>query len=152
MGRIVWCPIEDEAITNAAGTTDIFELTAVTNKIRLLAWRFESDAVAAESLRLQLLRRTTQGTGGTNGTEVKGDTDDGAILGVCVFDVTTTQGTPGDILANYRWEQLGPIGEVYTPEMAIVIDPGASETLSLFLAAAPATDSNISGYVCWEEI
>jgi len=152
MGRVVWCPIENEAFTNAAGTSDIFELTAVGNKIRLLGWRFESDEVSAESLRIRLVRRTTQGTGGTPGVEVLNDTDDGAITGVCLFDVTTTQGTIGDIIANYRWEQLGPLGEIYTPEMAPKIDPGNAETLSLFLAAAPTTDTNLSGYVCWEEL
>lgn len=127
-------------------------MTASGNKLRLLAFRFESDATTAESVRLRLLRRSTQGTGGTAGTEVKADEDDGGITAACVFDVLTTQGTGGDVLAAYRWEQLGPLAEVFTPEMAPVVDPGGVETISLEIAAAIPTDSSVSGYVVWEEI
>ncbi len=150
MGRIVRCPIENRTLANADGVLDIFEIVAgANNKLKVHKYRIESDAVAAESVRIRLVRRSTTGTGGVAGVEVKNDEDDGSITGACSFDVTTP-GTVGDILCAFRWEQLGPLTELDTPEIQIPISEGGR--LCLEVAAAIPTDSAISGFVVWEEI
>lgn len=150
MGRIVRCPIENRTIGNADGVLDLFELIAgANNKLKLIGFRFESDAVAAESVRLRLVRRSTTGSGGVAGVEVENDEDDGAITAACSFDVTTA-GTVGDILGAYRWEQLGPLEEKFIPEEMIMVQEGGR--ICLEVAAAIPTDSAVSGYVVWEEI
>jgi len=149
MGRTVWCPFEDEIIGSGGGSTDIFEIVATSsNQVRLLAWRLESDAVAADSIPMRLLRRQSAGTGGSAGVPVKGNPNSSGITSSCNFNVTTTQGTASDIFAAFRWEQLGPEAEIYTPEMDVISD--VSGVISLELVTAPAS-SKVSGYVCWEE-
>ena len=150
MGRIVRCPIENRTIANSDGVLDIFELIAgANNKLRLHNFRFESDAIVAESVRLRLVRRSTTGSGGVAGVEVQNDEDDGSITAACSFDVTTP-GTIGDIIAAFRWEQLGPLELPDLPEDFILVEEAGR--LCLEVAAAIATDSAISGHVVWEEI
>jgi len=150
MGRIVRCPIENRVLANADGVLDIFELVAgANNKCLLHSFRFESDEIAAESVRLQLCRRSTTGTGGVAGVEVLNDEDDGAITASINFDVTSP-GTIGALLTGYRWEQLGPVEELFIPEDRIVVAEGGR--LCLNVVAAFATDTSISGHIVWEEI
>jgi len=150
MGRIVRCPIENRTMANSDGVLDIFELIAgANNKVKIHNFRFESDEVSAESVRIRLVRRSTTGSGGIAGVEVKNDEDDGAITAACTFDVTTP-GTVGDILGAYRWEQLGPLESADIPEDFLKLQEGGR--LCLEIAAAIPTDSAISGHIVWEEI
>lgn len=150
MGRIVRCPIENRTIANADGVLDLFELIAgANNKLLLHEWEFTGDATSGEIVRLRLVRRSTTGSGGVAGVEVKNDEDDGAITAACSFDVTTP-GTVGDILGAYQWEQLGPRQKLYTPELRIPVQEGGR--ICLEVVAAIPTDSNISGEVVWEEL
>ena len=104
-------------------------------------------SIAAVLLEVTLLRLSAVGSVGAAVTEVKLDTDDGAITGsVRVGD--TTPGTPGDVLAGYQWEQLGPVGMIYTPEMRPVIE--VSTGIALVCNTADAFE--MSGWICWEEI
>jgi len=151
MGRIVRCPIENRTLAAADGVLDIFELIAGTaNKCLLHSFRFESDEIAAESVRLQLCRRSTTGTGGIGGVEVLNDEDDGAITASVNFDVTSP-GTIGALLTAYRWEQLGPIEEIFIPEDRPVVDLNGGR-LCLNVVAAFPSDTVISGHIVWEEI
>ncbi len=147
MGRMVMAPLNSITIGSDA-TQDLWSLmAAVTNKLVLHGWEISSDAIAATLLEVTLLRLATVGSVGNAVTEVKLDTDDGAITGsVRVGD--TTPGTPGDVLAGYQWEQLGPLGMIYTPEMRPVIE--VSTGLALVCNTADAFE--MSGWVCWEEI
>lgn len=147
MGRIVQAPFNGITIGSDA-TQDLWSLmAAATNKLILHGWEISSDAIAATLLEVTLLRLSAVGTIGADVTEVKLDTDDGAITGsVRVGD--TTPGTPGDILAGFQWEQLGPLGMIYTPEMRPVIE--VSTGIALVCNTADAFE--MSGWVCWEEI
>ncbi|KKN49382.1 hypothetical protein LCGC14_0643580 [marine sediment metagenome] len=147
MGRMVQAPFNSVTI-GADATQDLWSLmAAATNKLILHGWEISSDAIAATLLEVTLLRLSAVGSGGAAVTEVKLDTDDGAITGsVRVGD--TTPGTPGDILAGYQWEQLGPLGMIYTPEMRPVIEVSTGIALVCNTAAA----FEMSGWVCWEEI
>ncbi len=111
----------------ADATQDLWSLmAAATNKLILHGWEISSDAIAATLLEVTLLRLSAVGSAGATVTEVKLDTDDGAITGsVRVGD--TTPGTPGDILAGYQWEQLGPLGmigiiQMFTYQIAKQLD------------------------------
>lgn len=147
MGRMVIAPINSITI-GADATQDLWSLmAAATNKLLLHGWEVSSDSIAAALLELTLLRLSAVGSAGAGATAVKLDTDDGAITGTCrVGD--TTPGTPGDILAGFQWEQLGPLGMIYTPEMRPVIE--VSTGIALVCNTADAFE--MSGWVCWEEI
>ena len=147
MGRMVMAPINSIAI-GADATQDLWSLmAAATNKLILHGWEISSDSIAAVLLECTLLRLSAVGSVGAVATAVKLDTDDGAITGIArVSD--TTPGTPGDILAGFQWEQLGPLGMIYTPEMRPVIE--VSTGIALVCNTADAFE--MSGWICWEEI
>ena len=147
MGRMVQAPLNSITI-GADSTQDLWSLmAAATNKLILHGWEISSDSIAAALLEVTLLRLSSVGSAGAAVTEVKLDTDDGAITGsVRVGD--TTPGTPGDVLAGYQWEQLGPLGMIYTPEMRPVIE--VSTGIALVCNTADAFE--MSGWICWEEI
>jgi len=132
----------------ADATQDLWSLmAAATNKLILHGWEIYSDAIAATLLELALVRLSAVGSAGATATEVKLDTDDGAITG-SVRTGDTTPGTPGDVLAGFGWEQLGPLGIIYTPEMRPVIE--VSTGIALVCDTADAFE--MSGWVCWEEL
>ena len=147
MGRMVQAPLNSITI-GADATQDLWSLMAAsTNKLILHGWEITSDAIAATLLEVTLLRITAGGSGGTALTEVLLNTDDGAITGIARAG-DTTPGTPGDILAGFQWEQLGPCGQIYTPEMRPVIE--VSTGIALVCNTADAFE--MSGWICWEEI
>jgi len=132
----------------ADATQDLWSLmAAATNKLKLHGWEITSDSTSAVALEVALLRLSAVGSGGAAATEVKLDTDDGAITG-SVRTGDTTPGTPGDILQGFAWEQLGPLGVIYTPEMRPVIE--VSTGIALVCDTSDAFE--MSGWVCWEEL
>jgi len=150
MGRMVMAPINSETVTSDA-TQDLWSVVAAsTNKIVLHGWEITSDAISATLLEVTLQGVTGHGSGGnTTVTEVKLDTDDGAITASANLR-NTTPGTPGGIgvLAGFQWEQLGPLTQIYTPEMRPVIEVSTGIALTCNTAAA----FEMSGWICWEEI
>lgn len=149
MGRIYYAPIESITV-GTGGNDDIFELgTGATVKARLLGWEINSSAVAAAALELRLLRASTAGSGGAAASENEADPTNSVTAGVTVTVNNTTPGTGGEVLQHFGWEQLGPLGQVYTPEMAPIIGP--SSYLVLNLITAPAT-FECNGWICWEEL
>ena len=147
MGRMVVAPLNSVTI-GADATQDLWSLYAAsTNKLILHGWEITSDAVAATLLEVTLMRGSAVGSGGAALTEVKLDIDDGAITGIARAG-DTTPGTPGDILMGFQWEQLGPLGMVYTPEMRPVLE--VSTGIALVCNTADAFE--MSGWICWEEI
>ena len=148
MSRVNYVPFDDIQVTTDADQ-DVWLLSAITNKIILHGFEMTSEAIAAENIDLRLVRRSAAGTGGAAATEVPGATDDGAILGV-VTQLVTAPGTIGDILQGWKWEQLGPLQMIYTPEMRPVIDAGAF--IGLNIQSALAGTTGWSGWVAWEEI
>lgn len=151
MGRIVYCPLPKLSVTNDADQ-DIWELAAPSgNKLRLLGWEVTSASLVAEALSLRLLFGTASGSAGsTTPIEVNADNgDDATIVGV-VETLNTTPGTDGGVIQTFQWEQLGPLGMVYTPEMAPVVD--VSTYIKLNLETALGGTTIMDGWLCWEEI
>ena len=146
MGRMVQAPLNSLTV-GADATQDLWSLmAAATNKLILHGWEISSDAVAATLMEVTLHRISATNTGSAV-TEVKLDEDDGAITGI-VLSVGTTISTSTAILAGYQWEQLGPLGMIYTPEMRPVIE--VSQGIALICNTADAFE--MSGWICWEEI
>jgi hypothetical protein len=131
----------------ADATQDLWSLmAAATNKLILHGWEVTSDAVAATLMEVTLHRISATNSGSAV-TEVKLDEDDGAITGI-VLSVGTTISTSTAVLAGFQWEQLGPLGQIYTPEMRPVIE--VSQGIALICNTADAFE--MSGWICWEEI
>ena len=147
MGRMIICPLDSVTI-GADATQDLWSLmAAATNKLLLHGWEITSDAIAATLLEVRLQFITSVGSGGSTETEAKLDVDDGAITG-SVRSGDTTPGTGATVLKGFQWEQLGPLGLVYTPEMRPVIE--VSQGIALNCSTADAFE--MSGWVCWEEL
>lgn len=147
MGRIYYAPFDDIQITVDADQ-DIWELGPVTNKAILHGFELTSSAIAAEMLDLRLVRRSTTGNGAAV-VEVQRNPDDSAQLAV-VEQIALVPGTIGDILLGFKWEQLGPLQFIPTPEMRPVVDAGTFICLNIQSALAGTT--GMSGWLCWEEV
>ena len=146
MGRMVQAPLNSLTV-GADATQDLWSLmAAASNKLILHGWEISSDAIAAALMEVTLHRISATNTGAAV-TEVKLDEDDGAITGI-VLSVGTTISTSTAILAGYQWEQLGPLGMIYTPEMRPVIE--VSQGIALICNTADAF--KMSGWICWEEL
>lgn len=147
MGRVVYQELKALSVP-ADATCDVWSLVAAsTNKVKLLGWELSSNATTAAIIDVNLHRVTAVGSGGSAATEEKADEDDGAITaGVRTLD--TTPGADGGGLQGYQWEQLGPLGHVYTPEMA----PISEVSEGFALTWNTATAATCSGWICWEEI
>lgn len=150
MGRMVMAPLNSITISSDA-TQDLWSLMAgAANKIKLHGWEITSDKIVATLLECTLQGITAHGSvGGAAVTAVKLDTDDGAITANAAAGYTTPGAAGGiGILAGFQWEQLGPLGMIYTPEMRPVIELSTGIALTCNTAAA----FEMSGWICWEEI
>ena len=147
MGRMVYTQIDVTLASDA--TQDIWSLMAPAgNKLVLHGWELTSTAVAASVIDINLHFISAVGSVGATATEVKADNgDDGTIIG-SVRTEDTTPGTPSGALMSYSWEQLGPVGHIFTPEMRPVIDISTGIALTCNTAAT----STLSGWICWEEL
>ena len=149
MGRMIVGAFDNIAVTTDADQ-DIWTLGAgANNKIKLHWFELYSAQTGAENLRLQL-RRVSEAGGGAAVTEAKLDEDDGAITGNLTTLDTIPDATPGDVLAGYQWEQLGPLIFQPTPELRPILQE--SGIVALHLQTALAATINMSGFVVWEEI
>ena len=147
MGRMYIQQID--STTGGAANEDIWSLVAgAADKIILHGWELTSAAIAAALVEVNLHRVTAVGSGGSASTteEKLDETDSANTAGVRVND--TTGGADGGGLAYYQWEQLGPLGQVYTPEMR----PVCQETDGVALTLVTASAITVSGWICWEEI
>ena len=147
MGRMVYCPLDD--VITASANQDIFSLMAgANNKIILHGWEISSNAIAAAIIAITLRRLTAVGSVGAAGVPEMLNEDDTSTISGGVRTGDTTDGTESQTLQSFQWEQLGPLGMVYTPEMRPVIEPSGG----LALNTADATGFTMSGWICWEEI
>lgn len=133
-----------------SASSDVFELVNSANcAVRLHSFRLTSNKTTAEILRVQLLRRTTTGSGGAALTARALHEPDSAQI-TSITRSVGTPGTGGDVLDAWQWEQLGPLEFRPTPaEMPIV---AVSGRICVFLPAAPGSSSNLSGKIVWEEL
>ena len=147
-GRIVYAPIAGASM-GADATLDVWNVIGTSAiRIRLLGFEVTSDSIVAALTTLTLGFASTVGTGGSALTEQHADdAKTTTILGAAATDAETP-GTDAGRIMGWQWEQLGPIGHIFTPEMAPI--SAAAEGFSLVQTTADAWVA--SGWICWEEI
>jgi len=150
MGKIVYQQLLGLSVT-ADATQDVWSLMAGASS-PLLLWGFEltSDAVASLIIECDLHRITAAGSGGAaSTTESLRDTRQSAPTGnMRTLDTTPGAATAGGGLHAWEWEQLGPVGIVYVPEMRPRIEVNTGVAFGWLTPSA----SVVSGWVCWEEL
>ena len=118
------------------------------NKIKIHGFSMTSADIAAEIIACEFHRITAVGSGGSaSSTEELADEFDSAVT-ASIRTLDTTPGADGGGLMAWEWEQLGPIGHVWTPQMQITSKVSEGFAFS-WLTAVAAT---LSGWVCWEEL
>lgn len=147
MGRIVFQKINLTLASDA--TQDIWSLIAgSTSPVVLHGFELTSSAIASTILDIDLHRITAAGSGGTaSTTEELADEKFGAVTG-SIRTEDTTPGASGGDLMGWQWEQLGPMGHVYTPETRPIAAPTDGFAMGCFTAATPT----LSGWIIWEEL
>ncbi len=148
MGKIYTAPI-DIADAGTDADQDIFVLaTGASEKAILYGFEIYSSIIAAASLKLELVRRSGAGTGGTAVTAEDIDQAQDATATAALTTDAETPGTGIAVLKNYHWEQLGPLQYWPTPEMREKVD--VSGFIALNLLTNPV-NAAFGGWVCWEE-
>ena len=146
MGRIVYQDI-DLSVT-ADATQDVWSLMANSSEpITLHGFELTSADVAAEIIELHLHRISAVGSGGSaSTTEELADEKFSAVTG-SVRTLDTTPGTDAGLLMRWQWEQIGPVGIIFTPEMR----PISKVSEGFALTWDTATAATVAGWICWEE-
>lgn len=132
----------------ADSSVDIWSILAsATSLVRLHGFELYSNAIAAAMIDVDLHRISAVGSGGAaSSTEELLDERFTAVT-ASLRTLDTTIGTLAGGLMGYQWEQLGPIGHIFTPEMRPLSK--VSEGFALTLNTATAFIA--SGFVAWEE-
>jgi hypothetical protein len=129
---------------------NIWALTAGSaDKIVVHEIMLTSAATTAEILNITLRRETTAAAG-TTVTPSENDEGNTTTTTATMITLDLTPGTPGDVLANWQWEQLGPLHYLPTPETRPVIQE--SGILVMHLGTALAATTAMSGWVVWQEL
>jgi hypothetical protein len=149
-------------VAYANSAQDLWQITASTTaSILIHSWRLTvvpalTSGVAQDlRMNLQILLRSTAGTGGTAVTPVAVNKRNSvAATSTWTRTVVTTQGTAGNIISGDEVSVIVPYERIYTPDQRLVLPAAASGSyLSLFLATAPGTGpTNWSSEVYFEEI
>ena len=147
MGRIVYQ--EFNALSAPASTHDVWSIIAGSaNKVLIHGFELTSNAVAAAIIDINFHRISAAGSGGSaSATEELRDEVDSAVT-AAVRTLDTTPGTASGPLMAWQWEQLGPVGVVFTPEMR----PISLVSEGFALTWSTATAATVSGWLSWEEL
>ena len=149
MGKIVYGALVGVSITSDADQ-DIWNLVVAGGaRIKLHGFELTSDTLVAELVSLSLVRVSTAST--TTGAAITPQVRDGAdgALAGSLRAGDTVPGTPAGNLMGWQWEQLGPVGVVYTPEMRPISTTSTSNGFALHCHTSVAM--TVSGWECWEE-
>lgn len=158
-GLMYTAQFSNVSVTNAV--QDIWQVTAaVTASVLIHSWRVTvvptiTSGVAQDvRINLQILNRSTAGTGGTAVTPVAvNKRNSTAAVSAWNRTVVTTQGTAGNIISGDQVSIIVPYERIYTPDQRVVLPAAASGSyISLFLTTAPGAAYNVSSEVYFEEI
>lgn len=158
-GLMYTAQFSNVSVTNAV--QDIWQVTAaVTASVLIHSWRVTvvptiTSGVAQDvRINLQILNRSTAGTGGTTVTPVAVNKRNSvSAVSTWTRTVVTTQGTAGNIISGDQVSIIVPYERIYTPDQRVVLPAAASGSyISLFLTTAPGAAYNVSSEVYFEEI
>ena len=144
------------SITNAV--QDVWEIAAAAGVSIIVHWikltvepTITSGVAQDVRARLQLVERSTAGTGGAaitpSGVHPRNTV---AATAVTTRTVVTTQGTIGDIKWGDSVSIIVPDEKIWTPDVRMPVSGGLR--LCLFLTTALGAAYNASSTICWEEI
>lgn len=145
------------SITNAV--QDIWEIQNSANCGIILHWftltiepTITSGVAQDVRARLQVLERSTNGTGGSAVTPAGVHPRNSIASATTAVNrtVVTTQGTAGDIHWSDSASIIVPWEKIWTPDTRIPLQP--SGKLCIFLTTALGAAYNASSTICWEEI
>ncbi len=147
MGRVVYQQIDIVIASDA--TQDLWSVLAGSaSPIKMLGWELTSAAIAATLIDINFHRISAVGSGGASlSTEELADEKHSTVT-ANVRTEDTTVGTDGGGMMSYQWEQLGPVGHIWTPEMA----PVAKLSEGFAVTCNTAVIATLSGWICWEEM
>jgi hypothetical protein len=141
------------SITNTPTTSDIIEcLTGTTNPITIHKIAMTCRSVTtSEFYPVQLIKRTSGGTGGSAGTVVpKADINTRSAALTTTLGRTTTVGTASTVYEDWDWNIVIPFEET-NGKMALEIEIPAATRFSFFLNAQLAGTRIFDGYIDFEE-
>ena len=135
-----------------SAVADLLEgLTATGNPITIHRVEVSDDAIALEQLRLQLLIRTTAGSGGTSVTARAKSPLNSRASATTWNRTVTTPGTAGNPLHNgWRWGQVWNFDYVLG-KSELVIEIPAATRFAFALLAAPGSAKSVSASIDYEE-
>lgn len=147
MGRIVYQDLA-MVIASAANQDLVSVVGTAAVRIRMHSWELTSEAIAADLLNLKFHRITASGSAGALSTteELADEADSPSVAVVRTED--TTPGADGGSIMSYRWEQLGPVGHVWTPETR----PTSLVSQGFAITCETAVVATLGGWICWEEV
>lgn len=148
MAKFYVAPI-DIADAGTDADQDIFVgAVGASEKVDLIGFIIHSDKTAAAPIKLELVERSTGGTGGTAITEEDKDRAQDSVSTCAITTDVETPGTGTAVFENFIYEQLGPLEYKPVPEERYTFD------VSTFFALNSLTswvNAAIGGSVCWME-
>lgn len=141
------------SITNTPTTSDIIEcLTGATNPITIHRIELYCKSVTTtEFIPVQLLKRTSAGTGGSGGTIVpKADINTRSAALTSNVGRVTTVGAASTVYGEWDWNLVIPFDEVHG-KMAMEIEIPAATRFSFFINTQLAGTRVFDGYIDFEE-
>lgn len=149
MGLMYSAAFENATVTDAAQDL-LFLATSSSVPLLIHSIRISAGVTTDVRARIQLIRRSTAGSGGTGITaqELFGRNTVSAAT-TCTHS-RTTPGTAGDVLAAEQWSLLVPFEFLPTPEMRVQVP--VSGFIGLHLVAGTGASRSMSGQVIFEEL
>lgn len=143
-GQAYTLTVENLTVPASAGATP-FDLVTVgtSSSVPLLLQRVvvTANATAASIQRVQLLRRSTAGTGGTSCTPFATNGGSSGTSTTCNYLVVTTAGTAGNPMDSQQWNEFAPYE--FNQKPAGILVP-VSSFISVALMALPGTTYSAS--------
>lgn len=154
-GLMYTSQFDNVTVTNAS--QDIWELVAAAGVSVMVHWikvtfapTITSGVAQDVRVRLQLVERSTTGTGGSAVTPVGINPRNTVAAATTTTRTVTTPGTIGDIRWSDQPSVIVPFELIFTPDTRMPIQGGGR--LCLFLAAAPGQTFVTDSTICFEEI
>lgn len=149
MGLMYSAPFENVTITDAAQDI-VFLATSSSVPLVIHSFRVSAGVTTDVRARIQVVRRSTAGSGGTGITPSASYGRNTVSAATTATYARTTPGTVGNVLHAEQWSLLVPFEWLLTPEMRIQVP--VSGFVGLHLAAGTGASRVMSGSVTFEEL
>lgn len=148
-GLIYSAGFENVTFTDAAQDL-LFLATSSSVPLKVHRIRLTSAVITDVRMRIQIVRRSTAGSGGTGITPSKRFGRNTIAAATTATYARTTPGTVGDLIHAEQWSLLVPFEYLDTPELRI--DVPVSSFLGVHLVAASGATRVLSGSIDFEEL